>query len=130
MPIINLSTTRKLSSEDRLTLAKTLTNITVYHLSKEQTVTVVKLRDGKDYWFTGGAWSNEPNQYELTISITSGTNTPDEISSWIRACSAALSKLLGSAETSINYITVMPHEGQMWGYNGMTQTGRKQHEYF
>ena len=68
--------------------------------------------------------SNDALIFDLSIIVTKGTNTGSEKAEWIALAWRIMTDALGGSEHP-NYISVNEIDGDDWGYNGLTQNGRK-----
>lgn len=129
MPIINVNVILK--DEDRnekksfSSLAHRLTESTVRVLKKRKELVVVRINydRSRTSWYEGGVLKEE-GLFEIEIKITKGTNTSEEISTWTREAYESAIQELGTSEGP-NYISVFQNDENSWGYNGLTQYGRK-----
>jgi 4-oxalocrotonate tautomerase len=125
MPIITYEASADLTAEERQELASRLTEITRQHLRKDPALTVVRmaLKPESGAWFVAGRAVTEQHASRLSIQITAGTNTDTEKSVWIRAAA----ELLGVISQNVpHYLVINEIPGTDWGFNGITQTARKE----
>jgi len=96
-------------------------------LHKDRAVTVIRITAGdeRDAWFVAST-ALQPAQpvIDLSITITSGTNTAEEKENWQQAAWALLHGVTGGGSVP-NYVSVVELAGGDWGYNGQTQANRK-----
>lgn len=126
MPIISVNTSRPLSDAQMGALSDGLSNITESVLRKNRNVIVVRFTSGdhSGCWYNKGRVSNDALIFDLSIIVTKGTNTGLEKSEWIALAWRIMTDALGGSEHP-NYISVNEIDGDDWGYNGLTQNGRK-----
>jgi phenylpyruvate tautomerase PptA (4-oxalocrotonate tautomerase family) len=127
MPIIVLNLKKPLCDDQRLGLAEELTRISISILRKDRTATVVRIENPcEDGWFVNGrALTKQDCIVQLSITITRGSNTPEEKERWIEAAWRALSAHLDLSVNHPHYIAVVELEASDWGYCGLTQADRK-----
>lgn len=128
MPTLVLKVSPPQSAERCRHLATALTDITASLLGKRRAVTAViveELPAGR--WYIGGLPPTQPTAL-LEISITQGTNTPDEKAAFIQAAFAELQRQLadGAALAEASYVVVRELPASDWGYAGRTQLARRQ----
>ena len=94
-------------------------------LRKNSEVTVVQVQGQADgFWSVGGRDIQDRPLAYLEAFITEGTNTFAEKESFIAAAYSMLAKHLG-ANLSPSYVIVQEIAAENWGYDGLTQAGRK-----
>lgn len=107
-------------------LAQGLTDLTVRLLSKCREVTVVVIDDlPAARWHVGGEPAKQPTAL-LEISITDGSNTPEQKAAFIEAAYMQLQhqlEPLGPLATE-SYVVVRELPASDWGHGGLTQQYR------
>lgn len=124
MPIITLHVSCHLAADRQSHLASRLVAITTSILGKKRELVVVNIAHGERQgtWYVAGARTDDAI-FQLSISITKGSNTDEEKSRWIESAYGIISLfILGNVQ--VNYITVNEISGTNWGYNGLTQASR------
>lgn len=127
MPLLVLNSNTTLTPPQKTELATRLADITEAVLRKRRQVIVVRFDGGDlaDRWYSDGVIDPaETTIFELSILITTGTNTEQEKADWIAQAWSAVTGVLGAC-THANYISVREIDGTDWGYNGLTQDQRK-----
>lgn len=127
MPTLVLKLTPSQNPERCRQLAGALTDLTVDLLGKRREVTAVVIEDlPAARWHIGGAAVGQPAAL-LEISITQGTNTPEQKAAFIRAAFAELQRQLARAGAlaTASYVVVRELPAIDWGYGGHTQQARK-----
>jgi 4-oxalocrotonate tautomerase len=127
MPLITLKTSEVLSSPTRDRFAEKLLLLTEKILRKEKKVTVILFEvSGKSaQWYVGGHIKNDNDViFELSITITEGTNTDLEKAEWMAAVWDLTIEVFGELP-HLNYISIHEVNGKNWGYNGLSQEQRK-----
>ncbi|WP_349295677.1 hypothetical protein ABEB22_14375 (plasmid) [Thioclava sp. 'Guangxiensis'] len=124
MPLIHLQRSEGLSAEMADAIAERLTGITRDVLGKDPKVTVVRidapLHESRLYVDAATAG---PTICTLSIQITAGSNTVEEKTSWL----SEVASLLEIKQSDVpNYITIHEIPGADWGFNGLSQTSRKE----
>ncbi|GAA0563174.1 hypothetical protein ACFQH5_18555 [Halomonas salifodinae] len=107
-------------------IAERLTESTVRVLKKDRELVVVKVKEGSSStWFVSGSELTPSASpiFEVEIKITEGTNSQEEVSTWVREVFETMKKIIGEG-ASPNYISVQQIPREFWGYNGLTQYGR------
>jgi phenylpyruvate tautomerase PptA (4-oxalocrotonate tautomerase family) len=129
MPLITLKSSHLSSDAVKNRLAESLTELTEQILRKNKALTVLRLDEigSSSQYYIGGRIQN-PNQpiFDLTITITQGTNTAAEKAQWIAGAWQLMGTVLGESAYP-NYITVQEIDGHSWGYNGLTQASAQRH---
>ncbi|MES2975718.1 MAG: tautomerase family protein [Pseudomonadota bacterium] len=108
-------------------LAGALTRLTAQHLGKRPEVTAVTIEDlPAARWYIGGE-AVQRSAALLEISITQGTNTPQEKAAFIEAAFAELQRQLGDGQPlePASYVVVHEVPATDWGYAGITQKARQ-----
>lgn len=126
MPILTLNTSKTLSDSQMAKLATDLSDITESILRKNRKVIVIRFHadDKSVTWYSNGRIPSDSTIFELSIIVTQGTNTESEKTDWISAAWRIVTEVLGTSDHP-NYISVRELDGGDWGYNGITQSGRK-----
>ncbi|CAN7628945.1 tautomerase family protein [Acidovorax sp. Leaf78] len=128
MPTLILTLTPPQTPDRCQALARALTDLTVQRLGKRREVTAVAINQlPSGQWHIGGEPAAQPTAL-LEISITEGTNTPQEKAAFIAAAFAELAQQLapGAALARASYVVVRELPAQDWGYGGVTQLARRQ----
>ena len=98
MPTLQLKISPTQSPGRHQKLAQALTRLTAQHLGKRLEVTAVMIEDLPDgHWFVAGAEVSGATAW-LEISVTAGTNSPQEKASFIAEAFAELQEQLGAGE--------------------------------
>lgn len=126
MPILTLNSSKALPESLMTKIAASLADITESILHKNRKVIVVRFETGDQQatWYSEGRVPADALIFDLNIVITKGTNTESEKSDWINAAWRVVTEAAG-ASSYPNYIAVRELDGADWGYNGVTQSGRK-----
>ena len=128
MPTLNLKISPLQNPSRYRSLAAALTRLTALHLDKRPEVTAVMIDDvPAARWHIGGTDVTGPTAF-LEISITAGTNTPQEKAAFIAAAFDELQNQLGLGQplASASYVIVREVPVGDWGYGGQTQAARRQ----
>ena len=126
MPIINISVTGRPAAELSAKIAEQVTSLTQVHLRKDPTITAVAVHYvDPDHWFAGGRSlaQQRTNTFWLDIKVVDGTNTKQELASYLDATFKALSSSLGGAHTE-SYVLVHEVPAAAYGFGGKTQEFR------
>jgi 4-oxalocrotonate tautomerase len=127
MPVLQLKVTPLANPDRYRSLAAALTSITAHVLRKRPEVTAVIVEDlPAAQWFISGESASQPTAF-LEISVTAGTNTPEEKSAFIAAAHAELQRQLapGGTLAPASYVIVREWPACDWGYEGRTQAARR-----
>lgn len=127
MPTLVLKLAPLQNPERYRQLAGALTDLAVQRLGKRREVTAVVIDDlPAARWHIGGAPAEQPTAL-LEISITQGTNTPEEKAAFIEAAYAELQRQLAGGGTLAiaSYVVVRELPASDWGYGGRTQQDRQ-----
>ena len=126
MPLIKLRVNKAFSEMPRNRLVQGLSLITEEILRKRKELIVLRLEaaDQKMQWYVGGSAGGDEAIFELSITITKGTNTEEEKAQWIAEAWKLLTDILGSTPHP-NYIMFEEIDAKNWGYNGSTQSAAK-----
>jgi 4-oxalocrotonate tautomerase len=128
MPTLRLQVAPLLNPERYAALGAALTRITAQVLHKKPEVTVVMIDDlPAARYLVAGRDAAQPIAC-LEISITAGTNTPDEKAQFIHATHAELHRQLSTSGQSLHeasYVTVRELPAGDWGYGGVSQGARR-----
>jgi len=88
-------------------------------LAKASDVTSVLIEPVRQSaWFVGGA--RTPVAAHVVITVTSGTNTPEQKAAFVEQTFALLRNLLGSALPEATYVVVDEAAPASWGFGGKT----------
>lgn len=126
MPLLNLNITQETKIEQAEIIASRLTQLTQKHLHKDPRLTAVNINHTKpDHWFINKQKLTDTNNnsFSLHIYITEGTNTPDQIATYIEAVYQTMAEILNSVRAE-SYIIVDQKDAAHWGYGGQTQKMR------
>lgn len=126
MPILNLVISSHSDPALSQRLATKVTELTQAHLRKDPTLTAVAVTYiDPQHWFAGGTSlaSQGLNTFWLDIKVVDGTNTKQELASYLEAVFAALSDILGKTHTE-SYILVHEVPAAAYGFGGKTQEFR------
>ncbi|WP_416137792.1 tautomerase family protein [Halomonas sp. HK25] len=132
MPIINVKIKRGSAvKNDTETLtkeiAKRLTESTVRVLKKNRELVVVTIdSQSSTKWHLAGEEGIQSSRpmFEVEIKVTEGSNSQEEVSTWIREAYETMVQVLGES-AGPNYISVQQQPQEFWGYDGLSQYGRK-----
>ncbi len=127
MPTLQLKISPTQSRERHQKLAQALTRLTAQHLGKRPEVTAVMIEDLPDgQWFVAGREVSAATAW-LEISVTAGTNSPQNKASFIAAAYAELQEQLGAdgGLEPASYVVVRELPAGDWGYGGQTQQARQ-----
>lgn len=127
MPTLVLKVAPLQNPERYQALAQALTRITAELLGKRGEVTAVIIEDlPAAQWMVGGEPVQRPTAW-LEISITQGTNTPQEKARFIQAAHEELRRQLahGGPLEEASYVIVRELPATDWGYAGLTQRERQ-----
>ena len=126
MPYINVKVTAKPDPALSARIARQVSELTKAHLRKDPTITAVAV-DYVDpqHWFAGGRSLAEQgtNTFWLDIKVVDGTNTKQEMASYLESIYALLSDTLGGIHGE-SYILVHEVPGAAYGFGGKTQEFR------
>ena len=128
MPTLHLHTTVVLDDTARSTLAQALTDLTAEVLGKRPEVTAVLLHHHQPgQWFIGGVAAEAQPTAQLSIDITTGTNSADEKAAFVAGAWQLLGRVLGGATglAPASYVIVREVPATDWGYAGQTQAARR-----
>ena len=124
MPTLQLQLTPPLPASRLAGLARELTALANRTLGKREEVTAVLVEElVGTRWFIGGKTPARPTA-RLEISITAGTNTPEEKQEFVAAAYRQLREHLGGLEEA-SYVVVRELPASDWGYGGKTQAARR-----
>lgn len=126
MPIINVTVTGKADPALSQRIATTVSELTAKHLHKDPTITAVAVSYADPaHWFAGGRSLSDQgtNSFWLDIKVVDGTNTKQEMASYLEAVFAGFQQLLGNVHSE-SYILVHEVSAAAYGYEGKTQEFR------
>ena len=126
MPTLQLQISPLQNPSRYSALADALTRITEQQLDKRSAVTAVVIDDiPAARWYIGGAAVTRPTAC-LEISVTQGTNTPEQKAAFIATAYAELEAQLGAGQglEAASYVIVREVPATDWGYGGQTQADR------
>lgn len=127
MPTLHLKVAPLQNPERYQHLARALTRITAETLGKRADVTAVVIDDlPAARWYVGGQDVQRPTAM-LEISITAGTNSPQEKQAFIQQAFSELQRQLahGGELEEASYVIVRELPATDWGYGGRTQRDRQ-----
>jgi 4-oxalocrotonate tautomerase len=113
-------------------VASEIARLTCSVLNKAPERTMVQIQYvPHDEWFIAGKSLAElaKNSFRLEVTITDETNTKAEKAAYHRAAFAALSEMIGDVHPHSN-IHVVDCRATGYGYGGVTQEYRSQHDAF
>ncbi|HEV7322496.1 MAG TPA: 4-oxalocrotonate tautomerase family protein [Ensifer sp.] len=126
MPIINITVSGKADPALSSRIAAAVSELTATHLRKDPKVTaiVVSYAD-PEHWFAGGTSLAEQNanSFWLDIKVVDGTNTKQEMSTYLEAIFGRFDELLGRLHPE-SYVLVHEVSAAAYGYGGKTQEFR------
>ncbi len=127
MPTLTLHVTPPPTADCARELAAALTRLTASILGKRSEVTVVCVHPMRPaQWFVAGTTVAEPTAV-LEISITTGTNTPEQKARFVHDAHAELQRQLAPQGklAQASYVIVREVPATDWGYGGRTQHARR-----
>ena len=93
-------------------------------LAKASDVTSVLIEPVRQgAWFVGGARATVAAH--VVITVTAGTNTPEQKATFVEQTFALLRNLLGSALPEATYVVVNEANPESWGFGGKTVSTRR-----
>ncbi|WOS61287.1 tautomerase family protein [Sinorhizobium fredii] len=126
MPIINIAVAAQADADLSAQIAASVSELTRLHLRKEPTVTAVTISyiDPR-HWFAGGKSiaSQQTTSFWLDIKVVDGTNTKQELASYVEAVYAGFESLLGQIHPE-SYVLVHEVPAAAYGFGGKTQEFR------
>jgi 4-oxalocrotonate tautomerase len=126
MPIINIAVAAPADPDLSAQIAESVSELTRLHLRKDPTVTAVTVSyiDPR-HWFAGGKSiaSQQTTSFWLDIKVVDGTNTKQELASYIEAIFAGFEGLLGKVHPE-SYVLVHEVSAAAYGFGGKTQEFR------
>ncbi|OAP42734.1 4-oxalocrotonate tautomerase [Sinorhizobium glycinis] len=126
MPIINIAVAAAANPDLSAQIAASVSLLTRLHLRKDPTVTAVAISYiDPHHWFAGGKSiaSQQTTSFWLDIKVVDGTNTKQELASYIEAVYAGFEELLGTLNPE-SYVLVHEVSAAAYGYGGKTQEFR------
>ncbi|MEC4766353.1 tautomerase family protein [Halomonas sp. CUBES01] len=107
-------------------ITERLTESTARVLKKDRELVVVKIMEIEpSNWFvSGAALCPKSPTFDMDIKITEDTNSHEEVSTWVREAYETMKQFYGDLAYT-NYISVTQVPAEFWGYNGLTQSGRR-----
>ncbi|APG84844.1 hypothetical protein SAMCCGM7_Ch2099 [Sinorhizobium americanum CCGM7] len=126
MPIISIAVAAPANPSLSAQIAASMTELTRLHLRKDPTVTAVTISYiDPQHWFAGGRSiaSQETASFWLDIKVVDGTNTKQELASYIEAVYAGFESLLGTVHPE-SYVFVHEVAAAAYGFGGKTQEFR------
>lgn len=128
MPTLHLQIAPLQNPERYAALGAALTRITAQVLHKKPEVTVVMIDDMPAARFLVAGRDAPGPTACLEISITAGTNTPEEKAQFIRQSYDELNRQLSNGSQTLSqasYVIVRELPAGDWGYGGTTQAARR-----
>ena len=123
MPILNIKLNVPPAQIITQQVATLLTDLTHTILKKRREVTAVQVEYiPLKQWFLGGLVL-EGSSYSLDIKVTAGTNTKDEMQSYLQAVFVGMEKIVGTVATA-SYTVIHEVRADSWGFGGSTQEVR------
>ncbi|ASY69258.1 tautomerase family protein [Sinorhizobium fredii] len=126
MPIINIAVAAQADADLSAQIAASVSELTRLHLRKDPTVTAVTISyiDPR-HWFAGGKSiaSQQTTSFWLDIKVVDGTNTKQELASYVEAVYAGFESLLGQIHPE-SYVLVHEVPAAAYGFGGKTQEFR------
>ncbi|ASY56927.1 MULTISPECIES: tautomerase family protein [Sinorhizobium] len=126
MPIISIAVAASPNSSLSAQIAASVSELTRLHLRKDPTVTAVTISYiDPHHWFAGGRSiaSQQTSSFWLDIKVVDGTNTKQELASYIEAVYAGFEGLLGTIHPE-SYVLVHEVAAAAYGFGGKTQEFR------
>lgn len=126
MPIINVTVTGKADPALSQRIATVVSELTATHLRKDPTITAIVVNYADPlHWFAGGRSLAEQgtNSLWLDIKVVDGTNTKQEMASYLQAVFAGFQQLVGNVHPE-SYILVHEVSAAAYGFEGKTQEFR------
>lgn len=127
MPVVRLFAPAQTLSQHQITsFQRQITDLMSHGLGKKASVTLVNVvpTDAR-LWSVGGisCVQDAPVAY-LEAFITEGTNTPDEQAFFVQEAHRVLTEIIPNL-ASPAYVLVREVPATSWGYDGVTQEGRR-----
>jgi 4-oxalocrotonate tautomerase len=126
MPIITVTVTGQPDPALSRRIAQEISEQTRAHLRKDPAVTAVLVNYADPrHWFAGGESlaAQNANTFWLDIKVVDGTNTKQELASYLEHVFAAMNGLLGQVHSE-SYILVHEVPAAAYGFGGKTQEFR------
>jgi 4-oxalocrotonate tautomerase len=127
MPVVRLfAPADTLSQQQIANLQQRITDLMAEGLGKKASVTLVNVvPTDVRLWSVGGlpCGQDAPVAY-LEAFITEGTNTPDEQAFFVQEAHRVLTEIIPNL-ASPAYVLVREVPAASWGYDGVTQEGRR-----
>jgi 4-oxalocrotonate tautomerase len=126
MPYINVVVTAEPNAILSENIATRVTELTAAHLRKDPTITAVSVSYiDPCHWFTGGRSlaAQSRNTFWLDIKVVDGTNTKQEMASYLDNIFKAMSELLGDVHSE-SYALIHEVPAHAYGFEGKTQEFR------
>ena len=127
MPTLQLKLFPPVRDDIQAALAQELTALSAEELGKREELTALMIELlPAPRWFIGGRPAPGPTAW-LEISITAGTNTPEQKAAFIEGAYAALRHPLAPVGTlqAASCVIVRELPASDWGYGGRTQAARR-----
>lgn len=127
MPVLRLDIAPLQNPERYRALAAALTRLMADILGKQPDLTAVLIQDRPAaQWFVGAEDVARPATL-LEVSITAGTNTPEQKEAFIAAANAELQRQLAPTDglQPASYVIVRELPAGDWGFDGLTQRERQ-----
>ncbi len=122
MPFLRLTVTPQLSAEVSDLVALELTDLMAVILLKNASLTSVLIESPGGRWTIGR--QSQDIACHLDVTITEGTNSPEQKSKFIGEAMSVLRKHISPLH-SATYISIHEVPAANWGYDGRTQQSRR-----
>jgi 4-oxalocrotonate tautomerase len=132
MPFVNIKYVRQqVSHEQKTALVNGVMDIVVVVLKRNPELTVITVDElDRANWYIGKS-SIEQAQHDkvcaITINISKGTSTAEQMAEAIRAGKELVKRVLGSNDLT-NYFIINELNPDAWGFDGISMTIRNQME--
>ena len=126
MPIINIAISGAAEAALSAHLAEAVSKLTQLHLRKDPKVTAVLIAyHDPAHWFAGGISlaDQAKRSFWLDIKVVDGTNTKQEMETYLAAIYKAMQELLGAVHEE-SYILVHEVPAHAYGFGGKSQEYR------
>ena len=127
MPFIDVLIAHRLDPTLARRIAEGVSERTVRILRKSAELTAAAVRFVPDaHWLIGGRSLEETgtSSYQLTVTVTAGTNTPAEKAAYLAKIHAFMAGALGAVRPE-SYAVVHEVPADAWGFGGITQAARR-----
>lgn len=126
MPIINVSVAGQPDAGLSQRIAAQMSSLTQLHLKKDPTITAVVVNYvDPAHWFAGGPSlaAQKVSTFWLDVKVVDGSNTKQELASYLEAVFLGMGELLGSVHHE-SYVLVHEVPASAYGFGGLTQEFR------